>query len=316
MDAGVDFEIVDDWLRIPEGIRVGNVTSVAVDGEDNVYLVNSGECPVIVLDRSGNFLRSWGQDAGFVNPHGAAMGLKNTIYITDDKGHAVHEFTLSGELLTRIGVPSRPAAAFSGRPFHRCTHTAVSPSGEIYVSDGYGNARIHKFTPSGELMLSWGESGTGPGQFNVAHNIGCDADGLVYVADRENQRVQIFDPDGNFVSQWNNLGRACALFVERSSRPLVFIGELPPVLVTAETRLAPNLGPRVTIMTSTGQCLARIGTGPVDERPGGFIAPHGIAVDGQGDIYVADISRAYWPLLFDRAPAYTLPMLHKLRRVR
>ena len=99
----------------------------------------------------------------------------------------------------------------SGEPFHRCTHTALSPKGEIYVSDGYGNARVHKYTPDGKLLMSWGEPGTDPGEFNIVHNIVCDADGWVYVADRENHRVQVFDGNGKYETQWNNLHRPCAL---------------------------------------------------------------------------------------------------------
>ena len=92
-----------------------------------------------------------------------------------------------------IGTPGKPAPAFSGDPFNRCTHTALSPKGEIYVSDGYQNARVHKYAPDGKLLLSWGEPGTAPGEFNLVHNIACDDDGWVYVADRENHRVQVFD---------------------------------------------------------------------------------------------------------------------------
>src|SRR5499425_500639 len=96
----------------------------------------------------------------------------------------------------------KPTPYMSGEPFHRCTHTALSPQGDLYVSDGYGNSRVHKFAPNGTLLFSWGEPGTDPGQFNIAHNICCDADGWVYVADRENHRVQVFDGNGKFETQW------------------------------------------------------------------------------------------------------------------
>ena len=100
----------------------------------------------------------------------------------------------------------------SGEPFHRCTHTALSPKGEIYVSDGYGNARVHKYSPDGKLLMSWGEPGTDPGQFNIVHNIVRDGDGWVYVADRENHRVQVFDGNGKYETQWNNMHRPCGLY--------------------------------------------------------------------------------------------------------
>jgi DNA-binding beta-propeller fold protein YncE len=100
--------------------------------------------------------------------------------------------------LQTFGIPGKPAPYMSGEPFHRCTHTAFSPQGDLYISDGYGNSRVHKFSPNGKLLFSWGEPGTDPGQFNIPHNICCDSDGWVYVADRENHRVQVFDGNGRY----------------------------------------------------------------------------------------------------------------------
>ena len=134
----------------------------------------------------------------------------------------------------------------SGEPFHRCTHTAMSPQGDIYVSDGYGNSRVHKYAPNGKLLLSWGGPGTDPGEFNIAHNITCDADGWVYVADRENHRVQVFDGNGKYETQWNNLHRPCGLFMPPGKCPVCYIGELGAVQPVS--RNVPNLGPRVTIV--------------------------------------------------------------------
>src|SRR5204863_269186 len=112
-----------------------------------------------------------------------------------------------------------------GEPFHRCTHTALSPKGEIYVSDGYGNARVHKYSPAGKLLFSWGEPGTDPGQFNIVHNICTDADGWVYVADRENHRVQVFDGNGKYQAQWNNLHRPCGICMPYTHKPERYSGE-------------------------------------------------------------------------------------------
>ncbi len=170
----------------------------------------------------------------------------------------------------------------SGEPFHRCTHTALSPKGEIYVSDGYGNARVHKYTPDGKLIKSWGEPGTDPGQFNIVHNIATDADGWVYVADRENHRVQVFNGEGKYETQWNNLHRPCALCCCGGGKsPTFVIGELGPGL--AVNRKVPNLGPRLSIVDATGKRIARLGG---EEGPGvasgKFLAPHGIALDFEG----------------------------------
>ena len=131
-------------------------------------------------------------------------------------------------MLLELGVPDKPAPFMSGEPFHRCTHTALSPRGEIYVSDGYGNARVHKYSPDGKLLMSWGEPGTGEGEFNIVHNICCDPDGWVYVADRENHRVQVFDGNGKYETQWKNLHRPCGLYMSYDHQPICYIGEVGP----------------------------------------------------------------------------------------
>ena len=131
------------------------------------------------------------------------MGINNesdfddTIWLTDDGDSSVKQCTLDGKLLMTLGIPGRPSPYMSGLPFHRCTHTALSPKGEIFVSDGYGNSAVHKFSPDGKLLKSWGGPGTDPGEFNIVHNIVCDDAGWVYVADRENHRVQVFDGKGD-----------------------------------------------------------------------------------------------------------------------
>ena len=205
--------------RAAPGFTYQDGAAVCVDSKDNVYVFNRGDHPVIVFDRDGNFLRSWGEDIGFVNAHGAATGPDDMLYLTDDFGAAVRKCTTEGKVVMTIGTPGKPAPRFSGDPFNRCTHTALSPQGDIYVSDGYQNARVHKYAPDGKLMFSWGEPGTGPGQFNLVHNIACDDDGLVYVADRENHRVQVFDGDGKYQGEWHNMMRPCGLYCDARQVP-------------------------------------------------------------------------------------------------
>src|SRR5262249_55430162 len=186
------YRVNADWAKLPDGWSFKEVGGVGVDGNDNVYVFNRGEHPMMVFDRGGNFLRSWGEGQ-FPRADGVHMAPDHTMFLTDDGGHFVRKVTLDGKVLLELGVPGNPAPYMSGEPFHSCTHTALSPKGEIYVSDGYGNSRVHKYSPDGKLLLSWGEPGTGEGEFNIVHNICCDADGWVYVADRENHRVQVFD---------------------------------------------------------------------------------------------------------------------------
>jgi len=310
------YQILENWGELPNGMAYGgDCAAVCLDSSDNVYVFTRGKHPVIVFDRDGKFLRTWGQDIGFTNAHGAHMGPDDHLYLTDDKGHAVRKCTRDGKVVLTIGVPNRGAKAFSGDPFNRCTHTALAPNGDIYVSDGYQNARVHKYSPDGKLLLSWGEPGTDPGEFNLVHNIACDDDGWVYVADRENHRVQVFDRNGKYEAQWNNLARPCGLYVARGKEPLAFVGELGPETVAGLTKDVPNLGPRVSIVSSKGQVLAHLGTRTIGEGVGQFIAPHGIAVDSRGDIYVAEVSKTYWGVLYGRPADHELRSFQKLRRI-
>jgi DNA-binding beta-propeller fold protein YncE len=311
------YQVAEGWGELPPGMSFVEATAVCVDSKDNVYVFNRGAHPVIVFDRDGNFLRSWGQDIGFTRAHGAAIGPDDMLYLTDDFGHAVRKCTTEGKVVLTIGMPNVPAPRFSGEPFNLCTHTALSPQGEIYVADGYQNARVHKYAPDGTLLFSWGEPGTGPGEFNLVHNIACDDEGWVYVADRENHRVQVFDAKGKYHDQWNNLARPCGLFVSRGSNPLGVIGELAPDAVATFSRDAPNLCPRVTIVDAKkGEVLAYVGTQPLGEEPGRFIAPHGIALDSHDDIYVAEVSNTFWTNTFGGKPDHELRSLQKLERVK
>ena len=267
------YEPVVDWAKLPPGWSFKEIGSVGVDKNDNVYVFNRGEHPMIVFDRDGNFLRSWGEGV-FPRAHGVFMAPDDTIWLTDDGDHTVRQCTLEGKVLLTLGIPGKPAPYMSGEPFHRCTHTAMSPQGDIYVSDGYGNSRVHKYSPNGRLLLSWGAPGTDPGEFNIAHNITCDADGWVYVADRENHRVQVFDGNGKYETQWNNLHRPCGLFMPPGKCPICYIGELGPVQPV--NRNVPNLGPRVTIVDHTGKRIARLGGLGPGIGPDQFMAPHGL----------------------------------------
>ena len=309
------YSIEENWAKLPDKWSFKDVASVAVDRHDRVYAFSRGEHPMIVFDAEGNFLRSWGEDI-FTRAHGLHMGPDDTIYCTDEGDHTVRKCTLDGKVLLEIGIPGKRAPYLSGDPFNRCTHTALSPQGDIYVSDGYGNARVHKYAPDGRLLLSWGEPGMDPGQFNLPHNITCDADGWVYVADRENHRVQVFDGNGKYETQWNNLHRPSALYMPPGRCPICYIGECGPVLST--NRKSPNLGPRISIVDHKGKLLARLGDASGGgTRLGQFVSPHGIAVDSTGSIYVGEVSYTAWPNLFpDRPIPDPLRTLQKLTKVR
>jgi DNA-binding beta-propeller fold protein YncE len=290
---GYRYEVNDGWAKLPPGMEFNaDVAAVGVDKHDNVYAFNRGKHPMCVFDREGNLLRTWGEGI-YPRAHGVFMAPDDTIWLTDDGDHTVRQCTLDGKILLTIGVPGKPAPYMSGDPFHRCTHTAMSPQGDLYVSDGYGNSRVHKYSPDGKLLFSWGSPGTDPGQFNIAHNICCDPDGWVYVADRENHRVQVFDGNGKYETQWNNMHRASGLCMETGTRtPRFYVGEIGPDM--AVNIDLPGCGPRVSIYTHKGELLARLGHEHAGLATGQFISPHGLAVDSHGDIYVGEVSFTNW----------------------
>jgi DNA-binding beta-propeller fold protein YncE len=305
---------VMDWGQLPDGwAPIKDAAGVAVDAKDNVYVFNRGDHPMIVFDREGNFLRSWGEGV-FKNAHGVHVAPDGHLYCTDNGDHTVRKCTPDGKIVLTIGMSGKPAAFMGGDAFNQCTHTALSPQGDIYVSDGYGNARVHKYDPSGRLVTSWGEPGCDPGQFNLVHNICADDDGWVYVADRENHRVQVFDGNGKYECQWNNLHRPCGIYMRPGREQLCYIGELGPFMPV--NRHYPNLGPRITIVDHKGNLVARVGEALAGTNIDQFIAPHGIAVDSRGDVYVGEVSWTAWPMVNPNEPRpEPLRAIRKLVRV-
>src|ERR1700687_1224364 len=250
------YRIIEDWAKLPDGWSFKEVAAVGVDKNDNVYAFGRGDHPMMVFDRDGKFLRSWGEGQ-YPRAHGVHMGPDDSIYLTDDGGHFMRKCSLDGKVLLELGIPGKPSPYMSGEPFHRCTHTALSPQCDnLYISDGYGNARIHKYTIDGKLLMWWGERGTAPGQFNIPHNICCDPDGWIYVADRENHRVQVFDGNGKYETQWNNMHRASGLCMETGKDGRFYIGEIGPDM--AVNINLPNCGPRVSIYWREGERLAPV----------------------------------------------------------
>jgi len=197
------YEVVEGWGELPNDWGFLDVAGVGTDSRDNVYVFNRGAHPIVVFDRDGKVLGSFGE--GQVSrPHGLCVGPDDSLYCVDDWDHTVRKFSPDGRLLMTLGASGQPSntgydvnadwpergVKWAAGPFHFPTNVALSQSEEIYVSDGYANARVHKFSPDGELLLSWGSPGNGPGEFWVPHGIAVDSHGTVYVADRENSRVQ------------------------------------------------------------------------------------------------------------------------------
>ena len=285
------YELVEGWGKYPEGWEYIDVAGISVDAEDRVYVLNRGAHPIMVFDRDGMLVDSWGEEF-FGRAHGSCTGPDGSIYCTDDINHTVSKFTPEGKLLMMLGekgVPSnsgytQKADLFESLatiqqgapPFNRPTGVSLSSTGAIYITDGYGNARVHKFSPDGKLLLSWGEPGTGLSQFVLPHNLWVDRMDRVWITDRENRRIQIFDLQGNFLTQWTNLGRPTDVIIDDDD--IVYVSELEQT---------------VSIFTMDGKLLTRWGS-PGETKPEAlFDSPHTLAIDSHGDIYVGEVCFAH-----------------------
>jgi DNA-binding beta-propeller fold protein YncE len=294
------YELVPGWEQLPSSIVHRDVAGVAVDSRDRVFLFCRGDHPVLIYDRDGRFLTSWGEGQFTLRTHGITVGPDDSVYCVDDADHTVRKYTPDGRLLMVLGTSGRPSdtgytadnprVLYGGPPFNRPTNLAVAPNGELFISDGYGNARVHRFSADGRLLQSWGQPGTEPGQFNTPHGIWVHPDGRVFVCDRENDRLQIFSPDGEYLGSWTDVRRPTQLVIDREG--VAYVAELAwHVGHTSPVRGAIRADEpgRVSVYDPSGAVLARWG-GPDRCAPGNFAAPHSIAVDSHGDLYVAEVT--------------------------
>lgn len=264
------YMVVENWGKLPEGWKFTQVAGVAIDSQNKVYVFNRGLHPIIIFDLDGNFINSWGEGI-FKTPHGIFIDPDDNIYLVDTGDHTVRKFTKDGKLLMTLGTKDQPK---NSEPFNKPTGVALAKSGEIFVSDGYGNRRVHKFSPDGKLMLSWGEEGDGIGQFALPHGVFLDKQDRVYVADRENHRIQIFTKDGEFIKQWTDFRehKPCTLFIDKED--IIYV---------------PELNQRMSILNMNGEVLARWGKDDPSHEPGFFFAPHTACTDFKGDLYVGEV---------------------------
>ena len=212
MKYRVNIRFGEEPDTMPDGWKFGRVSAVAVDGNNEVYVFHRGKKadPIVVFDAKGKYLRSWGKGM-FGNPHGMRVDPSGNLWVTDNGDHQVMKFTTKGELLLKLGTKGQ--AGTDEKTFNRPTDIAFAPTGEVYVSDGYGNSRVVKFSREGKYLMTWGKRGTGPGEFNTPHSVAVDSNGEVYVSDRENNRIQVFDPNGKFLRQFTHLGATQNIFI-------------------------------------------------------------------------------------------------------
>ncbi len=286
------YRFVANWPQLPDGWELHDVPGVAVDAGDRVFLFARHTRPVVALDAAGGFHSFWGEGR-FNRPHALTAAPDGALYLDDDAGHAVYKYTPEGRLLLTLGTPGQPSDTGAIRndwrtvkrgagPFNYPTDLAVAPNGDLYVSDGYGNARVHCFAADGRLKFSWGEPGTAPGEFNLPHGVAVGGDGRVYVADRQNDRVQVFGGDGAFLAQWTGLRRPTDIYIAPGGE--IFVSELGS---------GPSAPARVTVFDAGGEHRGTLGEGVL-------LAAHGIAGDSHGAIYVGEVA---WTIFRDNVPA-------------
>jgi hypothetical protein len=269
------------------------VLGLAIDSQDRLYSFNAGEYPVTVFDSGGKLLDTWGKDF-ITHPHLACMASDDTIYYADDANHTVSKITPDGKVLMTLGERDKPSdtgytlVSESGEPIHpleairttkrggppfNCpTDVAISSNGDIFVTDGYGNARVHKFSSDGRLIKSWGEPGSGPSQFVLPHAIAIDARERLLVADRHNSRIQIFDTDGNYLTEWKDVELPTDILIDRDQT--VYVTEMVP---------------RISIYDLEGRLLARWGNQGAPEDGALMVTLHSVALDSHGSIYVGEV---------------------------
>ena len=265
-------KLVPNWPHLQRDWNFGECSGVAVDRHDNVWVFNRGAHPIIQFNSHGDMLQAWPAEM-VKSAHGIRVDRDGNIWAVDVKGNTVLKFSPEGRLLMVIGgVGGAPGNNDSKDAFNAPTNVAFAPNGDFYVSDGYVNSRVVKYNQFGDYLLHWGVHGAGDGEFDLVHDVVVDSAGRVYVADRNNQRVQIFDRDGKFLRKWTDVGVPWGLdYVARENAIYMCDG----------------VNDRVVKLTLEGQILGVLGSH--GKAPGKLDFPHQIAVDSTGAIYVAEI---------------------------
>ena len=267
------YEVVPSWPKMPKYWSFGQASDVAVNSRDEVHIFSRGAHPLTIWDTDGILVSSWGEGTTSGNGHGIYIAPNDNVWLVDANYHIASEHTPDGRLLRTLGKKLSPSPTYVGRPFNMPTGLALAANGEIFVSDGYGSRRVHKFSPDGELLLSWGKPGEGPGEFALLHNIWVDENSRVFICDRENDRIQIFDDQGNFLQQWTDLQMPGDIWMRDKKVYVVEQGG----------------GCAVGIWTLDGDLITRW-RGSEGPGKGTLDSGHGICVDIQGSIYVTELS--------------------------
>ena len=266
------YKAVPHGLQMPAGMEMGAPSSVVWTENDHLIVFNRGPNPLMEFDARGAFIRSWGQGE-YVRPHGMRLDPQGNIWTTDVNGHTVRKMSPDGQVLLTIGTHGEAGDPGDGL-LNEPTDLAVNDAGEIFVLVGHGRGepRLLKFDPSGALITSWGGEGAAPGQFDTPHSI-IASDGRLYVADRQNRRVQIFDEDGTYLDEWTFKGLPCGLHLHADG----------------QMYLASGFAGEILRLDEDGQALAA--TGEPGRGLGEFGEAHYMTMASNGDIWVADTVR-------------------------
>ena len=271
--AALPIKLVSEWAKLPKGMHLGETSGVATDKDDNVWVFNRGKAPVLKFDKTGKLLDAW-ENLPVTSSHGIKIDPDGNGWTVDVAAHSVKKWERDGRMLMQIGNPGgAPGNNESKDAFNRPTGISFEPNGDFWVSDGYVNSRVVKFSKNGEYMMQiGGKKGTGDGEFDIAHDVALDSRGRVYVADRENRRVQIFSPEGKLIAKWTHLGSPWGLAFSAKENTLY---------------ICDGYANKITKVNLEGQVLGTYGQ--YGKIPGRFDFVHHMAVDSSGAIYAAEI---------------------------
>lgn len=283
-----EYEVDPAWPQRPaEFGPAAAVPAIAVDAEDRIWCLERGLVPVQVYAVDGRLIKSWGQGQ-FKSVHSLRFDGRGNVWIADYANHVVQQFTPDGKLLRTLGTPGQ--AGEDPAHFNQPTDMAITPAGDVFVSDGYGNRRVVHFDPQGKFVKAWGGYGSGPGQFCLPHQIVADSRGILYVADRNSGRILLFDQQGKFLDQWSQLIMPWGLTITPDDQ-LWVCGSSPQAWYRDGSYPPPK--DQIFMRFSTDGRLRQLWTVPMgldgQEKPGQCNWLHAAAVDSQGNLYAGDI---------------------------
>ena len=288
------YAVVPDWPARPAAVEWGGVPSIAVDREDNVWVFTRKNPMVQVYAADGRYLRGWMEENPKAVPHALKFDRDGNVWLVDAGLHVARKYTREGRLLLVLGTLGVPGE--DGEHFNKPTDIAFAPNGDIFVSDGYGNNRIAHFDPTGRFLKAWGSLGIARGQFSIPHALAFDSKGRLYVADRNNVRVQIFDVEGRLLDVWANVVVPWGFWISPQDEIWV-CGSTPmpwrtdpkypaaPLGCPPQDQLFVKFNPEGRVLQLTMVPKGEDG----QEKPGQVNWFHTIAVDGKGNIYAGDI---------------------------